>query len=350
MDRDFHPSLMRRTIAFSIVVNKAMKYYVIVALLIAWACALASGQTSPPSASVSPTAGQALPVDKDDRYRIGLQDTLEVQVFRHSELNRRVNVNPNGTISLFRLDEPIVAVCKTEDELAQDIEKAYAKDYLRDPQVSVTAVEQKSQSVAIIGAVKTPGNFYINRRVQLIQALAFAGGPDVEHAGSRLIVFRSGSTSDCKTGDSRSDDQNSAQLIGYNLRDVQEGKQTLWMKPGDIVSVLDADQVYVYGNVNKQQAVKMQGPLTLTRAIVMAEGLKSATDMNSIRVLRQKSGSAERQELVYNFKEIVKGNSPDPFLEPNDIVAVSQDKAQSIVNTIGRSLTNGLPSIFYRVP
>src|SRR5690242_72048 len=135
MDRDFHPSLMRRTIAFSIVVNKAMKYYVIVALLIAWACALASGQTSPPSASVSPTAGQALPVDKDDRYRIGLQDTLEVQVFRHSELNRRVNVNPNGTISLFRLDEPIVAVCKTEDELAQDIEKAYAKDYLRDPQV-----------------------------------------------------------------------------------------------------------------------------------------------------------------------------------------------------------------------
>ena len=37
-------------------------------------------------------------------------------------------------------------------------------------------------------------------------------------------------------------------------------------------------------------------------------------------------------------------------LEPNDIVAVSRDKAQSLINSIGRSLTNGIPSIFYRVP
>jgi polysaccharide export outer membrane protein len=342
---------MHLPIAFSIVVNKAMKYYVSVAATIILSCAFAAAQGALPS--ISPTTGQDVPDNrdnKDDRYRIGLQDTLEVQVFRHPELTRRVNVNPNGTISLFRLDDPIIAICKTEDELAQDIQKAYAKDYLRDPQVGVVAVEQKSQSIAVIGAVKTPGNFYISRQVQLLQAIAFAGGPDMDHAGTRLIVFRSGSTTDCKANAMRSDDQNSAQLLSYNLRDVQEGKETLWMKPGDIVSVLDADQVFVYGNVNEQQAVKMQGPLTLTRAIILAKGLRSATDMSNIRVLRQKAGSAEREELVYNFKDIVKGNAPDPFLEPDDIVAVSQDKTQSIVNSIGRSLTNGLPSIFYRLP
>jgi len=341
---------MRLPIAFSIVVNKAMKYYVTIAATIMVSCAVALGQGTAASAAPSQASVPAPSGGQDDRYRIGLQDTLEITVFRHPDLNRRVNINPNGTINLFRLDEPIVAVCKTEDELAQDIQKAYAKDYLRDPQVGVVAVEQKSQSIAVIGAVKTPGNFYINRRVQLIQALAFAGGPDLEHAGTRLLVFRSGSTTDCKANASTPDDQTSAQLLGYNLRDVQEGKQTLWMKPGDIISVLDADQVYVYGNVNAQQAVKMQGPLTLTRAIILAKGLKSATDMSNIRVLRQKAGSADRQELVFNFKNIVKGTSPDPLLEPNDIVAVSQDKTQSIVNSIGRSLTNGLPSIFYRVP
>ena len=325
-----------------------MKYFVNFAATIMVSCAFAVAQGTLPSNSTA--GGQPLPSDLSDRYRIGLQDTLEIQVFRHPELTRRVNLNADGTINLFGLDETVVAVCKTEDELEQDIQKAYAKDYLGDPQVSVVVAEQKSQSIAVIGAVKTPGNFYINRRVQLLQALAFAGGPDIEHAGTRLIVFRSGPAGICKGNETNPDDQNSAQLLGYNLRDIQEGKQTLWMKPGDIVSVLDADQVYVYGNVNAQQAVKMQGPLTLTRAIVLAQGLKPATDMSNIRVLRQKPGSAEREELVYNFKDIVKGSVPDPLLEPNDIVAVSQDKAQNIVNSIGRSLTNGLPSIFYRIP
>ena len=40
----------------------------------------------------------------------------------------------------------------------------------------------------------------------------------------------------------------------------------------------------------------------------------------------------------------------DPFLEPNDVVAVSEDRAKSIINSIGKSLTQGIPTILYRVP
>jgi hypothetical protein len=72
--------------------------------------------------------------------------------------------------------------------------------------------------------------------------------------------------------------------------------------------------------------------------------------MDSIRVVRQKPGTTEHVETVYNFKDISKGKAPDPFLEPNDIVAVSEDKTQNILNNIGKSLTNGIPSIIYRVP
>lgn len=286
----------------------------------------------------------------DERYRIGYQDTLEIQVYRHPELTRRSTVNPDGTINLFRLDKPILAVCKTETELAGDIAKAYEKDYLRNPEVSVTAVEQRSQAVHVIGAVKSPGSFYIRKRVQLLELLANAGGPDVEKAGSQIAVFRPGSTSNCKMNGSETSSTDDVQLMYFRLREVQEGKSTLWMQPGDVVSVMDADQIYVYGNVNKQGIVRMREPITLTQAIASAEGLKPATEMDNIRVIRQKPGSSERTETVYNFKEIAKGRSPDPFLEPNDIVAVSQDKAQSILNSIGRSLTNGIPSIFYRIP
>ena len=324
-----------------------MKFYacIITALL----CSFGAFAQTPVGTQTSTTATPTQQIgDGDERYRIGFQDTLDIQVFRHPELSVRTSINPDGTIGLFRLDQPIVAVCKTELELAQEIEKAYEKNYLRDPQVKVTAVDQKSQAVAVIGAVKTPGQYYITRKVQLLQMLAFAGGPDIQYVGSRLLVARRGSTSSCKASDVA--EAGDLQLFDFRLSDVQEGKTTLWMQPGDVVSVLKADQVYVYGNVNKQGVVVMREPITLTQAIASAEGFKSATQMDNIRVVRQKPGTNEHTETIYNFKEIAKGKAPDPYLQPNDIIAVSQDKTQSILNSIGKSLTNGIPSIFYRVP
>lgn len=286
---------------------------------------------------------------KDERYRIGFQDTLDIQIFNHANLNQRVSVNSNGTINLFRIPQPLVAVCKTERELANEIAAAYEKDYLRNPEVNVVAVEQRSQSFAVIGSVEKPGQFYINRRITLLELLAQAGGPNKE-AGSRLWVARTGSTSNCKMGETQSADPENITLLDFKISDVMQAKENLVMRPGDIVSVMDADVVYVYGNVNKQGQVTIKEPITLTQAIASAEGLKPATKKDNIRILRQKRGSTEREELVYDLNAIDKQKVQDPFLEPNDVVAVGEDKAKSILNNIGRSLTNGIPSIFYKIP
>jgi len=305
----------------------------------------AVGMSTPPVKS-----GERLTNSPDERYRIGYQDTLDVQVFRHPELNKRVSVDTNGTITLFRLDTPIMAVCKTEAELAGDIAKAYEKDYLRNPEVNVIAVEQKSQSVSVIGAVEKPGSFFINRRVHLLELLAFAGGPKTGEAGTRLLVARTGSKSNCQQNGENGNKDDTVELMDFKIRDVQTGKETLWMQPGDVVSVLDADVVYMYGNVNRQGSVKIKEPLTLTQAIALAEGLKGSTQKDRVRVLRQKPGTADREETVYDLTQIDKGKAKDPLLEPNDIVAISEDKTKSIINNIARSLTGGLPSIFYRIP
>ncbi|HEX6126338.1 MAG TPA: polysaccharide biosynthesis/export family protein [Pyrinomonadaceae bacterium] len=287
---------------------------------------------------------------RDERYRIGYQDQLEIQVYRHPELGQRVNVNTNGTITLFRLAEPIVAVCKTEQELANDVADAYRKDYLKNPEVKVTAVEQRSRAFAVIGAVEKPGQYMISRRIRLLELLAQAGGPSKE-AGTRVLVASTGSTSNCRLneGPTTSGDDISS-YVAYPLKDIIEGKQNVVMKPGDIVSVLKADIIYVYGNVEEQGQVEIREPLTLTQAIASAKGVKQATDKGKIRVLRQKPGTTEREEFIYDLDAIIKRKVPDPFLEPNDIVAVGLDKTKDILNSIGRSLTNGIPSIFYRVP
>ena len=285
---------------------------------------------------------------KNERYRIGFQDILDINVFRHPELLQRIAVSPNGTIVLFRLERPVVAVCKTERELATEIENAYREKYLKDPKVQVTVADQRSQSVMVIGAVEKPGTYFINRRFHLLELLALAGGPNKE-SGTRMLVARTGSTTTCRDkGDETDGDQIS--VMGFKVRDVQEGRQTLWMQPGDVISVLDADMIYVYGNVHKQGSVRVREPITLTQAIVSAEGLKSAAKKDKVRVLRQVQGKADRDELVFNMDEIDKGRAKDPYLEPNDIVAVSQDTKKVILLGIADAIKSSVPSALYRLP
>jgi polysaccharide export outer membrane protein len=284
----------------------------------------------------------------EERYRIGYQDRVTIQVFRRPELTQTVDVNPNGTISLFRLPEPVVAVCKTEGELASDIADAYRKDYLRNPEVKVIVAEQRSQAFAVIGAVEKPAQYLVNKRIRLLELLALAGGPSRD-AGSRLILARTGSTSTCKDG-TAVNDATDVLYADFKIKDVLETRVNPEVRPGDIISVLEADSVYVYGNVVRQGQVKFKEPITLMQAITSAEGLKPAAKKDRIRVLRQKPGSLEKEELVFDLGKISKTEVNDPFLEPNDIVAVSEDTAKSIFQGIGRSLTQGIPSVFYRFP
>lgn len=329
---------------------RIFNFTVITLLTLASSAVSSSAQTTPAATPTDTTVASVLPESaKDGRYRIGFQDILEIQVFRHPELNLRVTVNPNGVIYLNRLDAPIVAVCKTERQLANDIVAAYKVKYLRDPQINVVLAEQKSQSLSVIGAVEKPGSFFITRRVHLLELLAMAGGPNKE-AGTRILVARTGSSSNCRTLDSGPSAGDDIALMGFKVRDIQEGKKTLWMQPGDVVSVLDADIVYVYGNVQRQGEIKVREPITLTQAIASAEGLKSATKMDRVRVLRQKTDSLDREEIIFNLNDIDKGKARDPYLEPNDIVAVSLDSTKSILMSVGNVFKYSIPTIVTRVP
>lgn len=282
----------------------------------------------------------------DDRYRIGFQDTLDIQVFRHPELSQTLSVNPDGTIRLFRIDNPVVAVCKTERELAYTIETLY-KNYLRTPQVNVRAVEQRSQPFAVIGAVEKPGSFFLNKKVRLIQLLSLAGGFDVENAGMKVQVARIGNVSGCGAVEEESQD---VEFLSYNLADVIEGKQNPWMEPGDIVSVLTAEAAYVVGDVIEPSKIDLKSPTTLTQAIAIAKGLDKNARTDKVTIERQVDGSPIKIELVFNLKDIINKKTPDPLLQANDIVVVATDRGKAVTNSLIKALTGGIGNLFYRVP
>lgn len=287
---------------------------------------------------------------KGERYRIGFQDVIEIVISRHAEYSGTYSINPNGTIFLPRLKQPIVAVCKTENQLRDEITAAYQKEIFNDPFITVRVVDQKSQAFGVIGAVEKPGYYYVNRKINLLELLTYAGGPN-EKAGTQLIVARTGSTSNCQENTAKDDEAPQLQIMNFKIRDVQEVKQNLMMMPGDIVSILEADPFYVQGNVNQPGMFFLKGPTTLMQAIATAEGIKPATKKDKVRILRQKQGSADREELIFDLNDIESRKIQDPLLQPNDIVAVSQDKYKSILNSLGKAITNSIPTAAtYRIP
>ena len=295
---------------------------------------------------------QASIKQNEERYRIGLHDVLEVMVYRHPELSQpNIRMDETGRIRLPRIDGSILAICKTENELSAEIINLYKQNYLRDPYVTVFVKEQNSQPLSVIGAVEKPGNFYTNRRLTLLELLSFAGGQDVEKAGTKIQVARVGGISGCKSSVSAENGESeSVTFFSYVLSDVLKGKENPLMRPGDIVVVLEADQVYVTGNVLKPQSIPLKQKITLTQAIAAAGGILPATKQSEVRVVRQEPGSKVKEEFSFDLNAIRDKKIEDPELLANDIVEVPTDKVKNFTNSFIRAVTGGIGNVFYRIP
>lgn len=136
---------------------------------------------------VPSAAGQAAAVPDD--YAIGPQDVLEVTVFQVADLTKTVRVEGNGTIRLPLIGQ-VTAGGRNTKQLSDDIAAELAKNYMRDPQVTVTVKESASQKVTVDGAVIQPGVYPISGKTTLMQAIALAQGP-TEIANLRQVaIFR----------------------------------------------------------------------------------------------------------------------------------------------------------------
>ena len=294
-------------------------------------------------ASVSVVAAQ-----QDDRYRIGPADVLDVRIHNRPQLSREaVRVEGNGMIRMPLIDTEIQAACHTEGELAKEIATRYAK-YYRNLQVDVFIKEYHSKQVAIIGAVNDQSRFKLQRRVRLLELLTYAKGPSAK-AGQTINIVHSTAESPCKAQEETGDV--ASLFSSYKLSDVLRGDPAAnpYLEAGDIVTVPEADQVYVVGNVFMPLTISLREPVTLTRAIAMAGGLKQDTKKDKIRVLRQEPGATTRKEITVDLSAIEKKRSEDLALLPNDIVDVPTSAGKSFLRSLVQGVVPGVGQLPVRV-
>lgn len=283
----------------------------------------------------------------DDRYRIGPGDVLDIRIHNRPNLTREnVRVEGNGMIRMPLIETEIQAACQTEGELAKEISTRYAK-YYKNLQVDVFIKEYHSRQVAVIGAVNDQSRFQLQRRVRLLELLTYAKGPS-PRAGQTVNIVHSTASSPCKQTD---ESDTSSVFSSYKLSHVLQGdpKSNPYLEPGDIVTVPEADQVYVVGNVFMPLTISLREPITLTRAIAMAGGLKQDTRKDKIRVLRQEPGTTMRKEITVDLYAIEKKRSEDLALAPNDIIDVPTSAGKSFLRSLVQGVVPGVGQLPVRV-
>lgn len=153
------------------------------ALTLASTCMAATPQLPPPDDAAGAAVGS-----RD--YRIGANDTLDINVFQIAELTRTVHVDSAGKILLPLLGS-VQASGRTPDQLSEDIATDLKKTYMKDPQVTVAVKEAQSQKVTVDGAVIQPGVYPLTGRTTLLQAVSLAKGPDPKLANIKHVaIFR----------------------------------------------------------------------------------------------------------------------------------------------------------------
>lgn len=197
------------------------------ALWLAGPLASAIIDTEIPAPSADETTGSSSAFS--DLYRIGVDDRLQVSVWRNPELSVTVPVRPDGRISVPLLGD-VMAGGRAPQEVAADIEARLAT-YVRDPKVAVILVDLRSHEfisrVRVTGAVRQPVSVPYRQGMTVLDAVLLAGGVTDFAAANRSKLHRRDTRGAVETRDIRLDDILDGGRLDSNI-DVQ---------PGDVIAV-----------------------------------------------------------------------------------------------------------------
>jgi polysaccharide export outer membrane protein len=158
-------------------------------------------------------------------YVIGAEDVLSIDVWHEPEISQVEAVRSDGKITL-PLIGAIRASGMTPGALSVEIQHKLSA-YIQRPKVAVIIRQAKSQHFYIMGDVLRPGTYSLGSSMNVLDAIAVAGGFGEFANRSRIYVLR------------RLPNGNS-ERIRFNYKAAVQGKPrylNLTLRPGDTIIV-----------------------------------------------------------------------------------------------------------------
>ena len=232
------------------------------------------------------------------REVIGPGDTVRITAYRNPDLTTEARLSDEG-----KLNVPLVGEISlrglTPDQAAKRIaDRLKSGKYVLDPQITVTVVQARSRLVSILGFVNSPGRYELDGiSAKISDVIAMAGGLD-PNASDKIVLHPSGA--------------GKSEPVIVDLSSIIQGdsSRNIEVRGGDSIFVPRASVVYVYGEVQKGGAYRIEPDMTVMQAISLAGGITPRGSESRVQIRRKGSDGKWKQFSV----KLTDAVSPDDVI------------------------------------
>jgi polysaccharide export outer membrane protein len=288
------------------------------------------------------------PVSIRPDYVLGPNDQILIRVPESNEINEKpFRVATDGFIDL-----PLAGRVKADGLTVQALEAEVTnrlREYLRQPLVSITVTQFRSEPVFVVGDFRAPGIYPLQGRRTLIEVLTAVGGLQ-PNASRRIKVTRRAEYGPIPSPNVIVDPVKKVSSIEVSLDSLTQNinpAEDIILLSYDVISAERAERVYVSGEVAKVSAIELgeRSYISVAQALTEAGGFTTFATRDKVRVLRPVLGTNRRAEIDIDLKRVFEGKDVDFPLQPNDVVFVPRDTRRSVLAPVGTSFLGSIPYI-----
>lgn len=227
-------------------------------------------------ALMAPLLSWAQVSDAQRDYVLGPGDVIRVSVYQNADLTLETRVAESGSISFPLLGQVKLgglSVPKAEKVIADGLRNG---NFVRQPQVSILVTQVRGNQASVLGMVNRPGRFPIEQTgMRLSELLATAGG--IASGGSDLVTLSG-----------MRDNRPFRVVIDLpNLFGASAKTNDPVIINGDTVYVDRMPMVYIYGEVQRPGAMRLERDMTVIQALATGGGLNQRGTEKGLRVHRR---------------------------------------------------------------
>ncbi len=219
----------------------------------------------------------------DNDYRMGTGDVLRITVYGQPDLTTEARVGENGGITFPLIGDVRLAgitPARGETEIAQRLSKG---GFILEPFVTLNVVQYRSQQISVLGRVNRPGKYTLEKISRISDALALAGGIIIDGSDTVTLV---------RTRDGKPEYRDIDVIALF--RPGGEASNEL-VQDGDIVNVARQPMFYIYGEVQRPGAFRLEQNMSVVQALSMGGGVTQRGTQKGIRILRRDASGAMLQ-------------------------------------------------------
>ena len=209
-------------------------------------------------------------------YRLGAGDVVRINVYQSPDLTLETRIGEAGSVSY-----PLLGSVKIGGLSVSAAEKLVADglrngNFLKQPQVSILVVQVRGNQASVLGQVNRPGRFPIEvADMRISDLLAIAGGIAATGADTLTLVG------------TRNGQPFRKQLDVPSLFRSEQRTDDLLIQNGDVVYVERGPVVYIYGEVQRPGAMRLERGMTVMQALATGGGLNQRGTEKGLRVHRK---------------------------------------------------------------